>query len=156
MFGYLGAGMTEMARALFGRVKAAARHDHARWQPSNPRTPRQPKKLGIAYLTENRRATIFPRMRSTRTSRWPISTLGASRFSGIESEIEVGQATLVQRTGVRPTTRPMLAGHLSGGNQQKVVLAKWLTKQPRVLILNEPTRGWSRGGNAKCWIWSGR
>jgi ribose transport system ATP-binding protein len=51
----------------------------------------------------------------------------------------------VRLTGVRPANSRMRAGHLSGGNQQKVVLAKWLTKRPKVLILNEPTRGMDVG-----------
>jgi ribose transport system ATP-binding protein len=59
---------------------------------------------------------------------------------------ELAVATpFVKRTGVRPPNPRLLAGHLSGGNQQKVVLAKWLTRKPKLLILNEPTRGMDVG-----------
>ena len=51
----------------------------------------------------------------------------------------------MHRVGVRPPNPLLVAGHLSGGNQQKVVLAKWLTVLPKVLILNEPTRGMDVG-----------
>jgi ribose transport system ATP-binding protein len=52
---------------------------------------------------------------------------------------------MIQQTGVRPANPTLKAGYLSGGNQQKVVLAKWLTKKPRLLLLNEPTRGMDVG-----------
>ncbi|HQY31420.1 MAG TPA: ATP-binding cassette domain-containing protein, partial [Thermomicrobiales bacterium] len=63
---------------------------------------------------------------------------------GSRHELDISDR-LVKTTGVRPPNSRMLIGHLSGGNQQKVVLAKWLTKLPKVLILNEPTRGMDVG-----------
>jgi ribose transport system ATP-binding protein len=144
MFGYLGAGMTEVARALFGRLKPSQGSIFLDGEAVTPSTPTQARDLGIAYLTENRRATIFPRHAIYKNItlahlRDLVPALFRSR-----SEMSVADQ-LIKRTGVRPANSRMLAGHLSGGNQQKVVLAKWLTKSPKVLILNEPTRGMDVG-----------
>jgi ribose transport system ATP-binding protein len=100
--------------------------------------------MGIAYLTENRRATLFPRQEIYKNI--TLAHLDRLVPPVFRHPSEVGVATeLVKRTGVRPANPMMRAGHLSGGNQQKVVLAKWLTKTPRLLILNEPTRGMDVG-----------
>ncbi len=144
LFGYLGAGMTEIARSLFGILKpssGAITLDGKTIKPSNPAAA---KKLGIAYLTENRRATLFPKHEIYKNITLAHLDHLVKPVFRHESEIEQA-STLVKRTGVRPGDPTMLAGQLSGGNQQKVVLAKWLTKQPRVLILNEPTRGMDVG-----------
>ena len=144
LFGYLGAGMTEIARSLFGMLKprnGTMTLDGRTIKPSNPVAA---KKLGIAYLTENRRATIFPKHEVYKNI--TLAHLHHLVKPVFRQDAEIGPAsTLVQRTGVRPGDPAMLAGKLSGGNQQKVVLAKWLTKQPKVLILNEPTRGMDVG-----------
>jgi ribose transport system ATP-binding protein len=136
--------MTEIARSVFGTLKpkgGTMQLDGAAIKPKNPVAAR---KLGIAYLTENRRATIFPRHEVYKNI--TLAHLDHLVKPVFRHPEEVGQAaTYIQRTGVRPGNPTMLAGHLSGGNQQKVVLAKWLTKQPRLLILNEPTRGMDVG-----------
>ena len=109
-----------------------------------PRTTRRRNGLGIAYLTENRRATIFPRHEIFKN----ISLAHLDQIVGgvVRQKREVAIAgTLVQADGCATAEAEMLAGNLSGGNQQKVVLAKWLTVQPKVLILNEPTRGMDVG-----------
>jgi ribose transport system ATP-binding protein len=144
MFGYLGGGMTEVARTLFGRLKPSGGTIHLDEEQVRPVSPTRAKKLGIAYLTENRRATIFPRhevYKNITLAHLPqlVPALFTSR-----RETDVADR-LVKSTGVRPANSRMRAGHLSGGNQQKVVLAKWLTKTPKVLILNEPTRGMDVG-----------
>lgn len=144
LFGYLGAGMTEIARTLFGTLKARSGTISLDSKIIKPSSPVAAKKLGIAYLTENRRATIFPKHEVYKNI--TLAHLDHLVKPVFRHDAELGPAqTLVQRTGVRPASPTMLAGHLSGGNQQKVVLAKWLTKQPRVLILNEPTRGMDVG-----------
>lgn len=144
LFGYLGAGMTEIARTIFGMLKPRTGTITLDGKLIKPSSPVAAKKLGIAYLTENRRATLFPKHEIYKNI--TLAHLDHLVKPVFRHDAEIGTATtLVQRTGVRPASPTMLAGHLSGGNQQKVVLAKWLTKQPRVLILNEPTRGMDVG-----------
>ena len=144
IFGFLGAGMTEVARALFGQLRPTAGTTRLGGTGIAPRSPREAKRLGIAYLTENRRATLFPRHEIYKNVTLAhLDRLVPPVFrSGAEVAVAERQ---VRRTGVRPANPQLLAGHLSGGNQQKVVLAKWLTRQPRLLILNEPTRGMDVG-----------
>ena len=144
MFGNLGAGMTEVARVLFGREQPTAGTVRLDGKPIAPKTTRAAKQMGIAYLSENRRATIFPRHEIFKN----ITLAHLDEIVGgvIRQSREVVIAgDLVRRTGVRPPAPTLAAGNLSGGNQQKVVLAKWLTVQPKVLILNEPTRGMDVG-----------
>ena len=144
IFGNLGAGMTEMARVLFGRERATVGIVRLDGRPIAPRSTREAKRLGIAYLSENRRATIFPRheiYKNITLAHLDRLTSGLVRPS---RELVIA-GDLVRRTGVRPPNPELAAGNLSGGNQQKVVLAKWLTVQPKVLILNEPTRGMDVG-----------
>ncbi|MDQ3692854.1 MAG: sugar ABC transporter ATP-binding protein [Chloroflexota bacterium] len=144
MFGFLGAGMTELARALFGQVRPHSGELRLNGAVIQPRSAEQAKKLGIAYLTENRRTTIFPRHEIYKNITLAHLDHLVKPFFRSSAELPVATAQ-VQRTGVRPANAEMLAGHLSGGNQQKVVLAKWLTEQPTLLILNEPTRGMDVG-----------
>jgi ribose transport system ATP-binding protein len=144
IFGNLGAGMTEVARVLFGRERPTSGTMRLDGKPIAPKSTREAKRLGIAYLSENRRATIFPRHEIFKN----ITLAHLDEIVGgvIRQSREVTIAgDLVRRTGVRPPDPRLAAGNLSGGNQQKVALAKWLTVQPKVLILNEPTRGMDVG-----------
>ncbi len=144
IFGYLGAGMTEVARAIFGRLPPQAGVVRLHGKPVRLASPRAAKRLGIAYLTENRRDTLFPRheiYKNITLAHLNHLVRPVFRHPG---EIAVAEPQ-AQRTDVRPMNVTMRAGNLSGGNQQKVVLAKWLTRQPTVLILNEPTRGMDVG-----------
>ncbi|HKG27260.1 MAG TPA: sugar ABC transporter ATP-binding protein [Thermomicrobiales bacterium] len=144
IFGFLGAGMTEVARAIFGQLRPQAGTILLDGQPVRIRSALAAKRMGIAYLTENRRATIFPRHEVYKNITLAhLDHLVKPVFRHPAEVAIAGQ--LVRRTGVRPPNPSMKAGHLSGGNQQKVVLAKWLTRQPKVLLLNEPTRGMDVG-----------
>ncbi len=144
MFGFLGAGMTELARALFGQIVPDTGTVRLDGRVVRPRSPNEAKRLGIAYLTENRRSTIFPRHEIYKNVTLAhLDRLVPTIFRS-DAEIAIARGQM-RRTGVRPQQPSLLAGALSGGNQQKVVLAKWLTRTPRLLILNEPTRGMDVG-----------
>ena len=144
IYGFLGAGMTEVARAIFGQLRPQAGTIRLAGQEIRPRTPQEAKRLGIAYLTENRRATIFPRHEVYKNITLAHLDRLVPPLFRHPAEVAVA-GRLARRTGVRPPDPTLRAGHLSGGNQQKVVLAKWLTQQPKLLILNEPTRGMDVG-----------
>lgn len=140
VFGFLGAGMTELANVLFGQMRPSAGTITLDGRAFAPRSGTEAKRLGVAYVSESRRATLFPREPIYKNVTLAHLDRLVRPLFRHTAELEIA-GTQVRRTGVRPPDPRLLAGHLSGGNQQKVVLARWLTRQPKLLVLNEPTRG---------------
>jgi ribose transport system ATP-binding protein len=137
LFGFMGAGQIQLARCLFGVEPADAGTISLDGRLLKLRNTTQAKAAGIAYVPENRRNSLMLQQEIYKNI-----TLAHLKRLLLNQKAEVAIArTQMDSLNVRPP-RPMLpVGALSGGNQQKVVLAKWLTRQPRLLILNEPTRG---------------
>ncbi len=141
--GLVGSGRTEVARAVFGLdplIRGRLLLDGA---PVDIDSPRDAIREGIAYLTEDRkRFGLFLEMSVGQN----IVAAALDRFvtrAGIVARRRVGHAVdaAIDRLDLRPRDGSQRAGRLSGGNQQKVLLAKWLCTEPRVLIVDEPTRG---------------
>ena len=140
LYGFMGAGMTEVATCLFGCNQpdhGVLRLDN---RPVRIGKTSQAKKLGLAYMSDNRKMSIFPGQEVFKN----ITIAYLDRMLGwvLRSAVELTAAyRQIERVGVAPANPFLNVTNLSGGNQQKVVLAKWLTYLPKVLILNEPTRG---------------
>ena len=148
--GLLGSGRTELARLLFGADTADTGEVHIRSERRRLRSPRHAIDRKIAFSSENRRAegviedlTVADNM---------LLTLQASRgwLRPIPQATRTRLVTeYVEKLDIRPTDPQALMRNLSGGNQQKVLLARWLITQPEVLILDEPTRGIDIGAKAQ-------
>jgi len=140
--GFVGAGRTEVARAIFGLDRAASGTVTVDGAPVEATSPRKGVDAGIAYVPEDRkRDGLVPQLtvKDNVTLAVPgdIARLGWIR-RGVERKLASEKAT---ELGVSPPVIDRRVDTYSGGNQQKVVFAKWLATQPRVLILDEPTRG---------------
>jgi rhamnose transport system ATP-binding protein len=148
--GLVGAGRTELARVLFGLTPADAGQIRLRGRPVVIRSPSQAVGLGLAYVPEDRRRhgvildlPVAPNTTLAILKR--ISTLGWLSFAR-ERELA---ASFVRRLGVKAASPDAPVGDLSGGNQQKVAVARWLATEPAVLILDEPTQGIDIGAKAE-------
>jgi ribose transport system ATP-binding protein len=141
--GLMGAGRTEAARAIVGADPHTSGTIRLRGREINPRNAAEAAKLGIGYLSEDRKRYGLMLGHAV-TSNVAISSL-ADKFSrfGIVDDRSIAKATTEQRTNLRIKTPSIgqLVTNLSGGNQQKVVIARWLVKNSDVLIFDEPTRG---------------
>ena len=140
--GLLGSGRTELLRALFGDLPVTAGEVTMEGRPLRPRGPRQAMRAGLAMVPEDRGSEgLFPGM-SVRENLSAAVVPTYWRGGRLRHRDERDDARdLVQRYAVKPATDLPPAGTLSGGNQQKVVLGRWLRREPTVLLLDEPTQG---------------
>lgn len=148
--GLVGAGRTEVMEGIFGVVPAMSGEIEIFGQKIKIRNPKQAIRQGIAFVTEDRKRTglVLPSsvgFNITIASMNDFLSKGLINFKREKSTIE-SQISLLR---IKTRGGKQIVGSLSGGNQQKVVLAKWLIKQPRLLILDEPTRGIDVGAKAE-------
>ena len=148
--GLVGAGRTELARILFGLTPADAGTIELAGRPVRPQSPREAVQLGLAYVPEDRRRHGV------------ILDLPLAHNASLASHRRLFPGGWLRRTAERRLTEDFIrdlgirgggpftpAGSLSGGNQQKVALGRWLAIRPRLLILDEPTQGVDVGAKAE-------
>jgi simple sugar transport system ATP-binding protein len=148
--GLLGSGRTEIARLLFGADHATTGSVRVDGEPAGLRTPRAAMGHGIAFCSENRRAEgLIPDLTMRENLILALqATRGWTRpLPRSRQEELVGK--YIAALNIRPADPEQLVKNLSGGNQQKVLLARWLILSPRLLILDEPTRGIDVGAKAE-------
>ncbi len=148
--GLVGAGRTELAETIFGVRPASGGTIRLDGQPVAIRRPAQAIQHGIGFVPEDRKAQgLFLRMNVganivmallRQLCRWGVIQHARAEKMGSE---------FVERLDIRTPSLQQRVRNLSGGNQQKVVIAKWLTREPKVLILDEPTRGIDVGAKAE-------
>ena len=147
--GLIGAGRTDVARAIFGVEPPTSGKIEIEGQEIEIRSPQQAINLGLAYVPEDRQTHgLIPPMNIIANLSLP--TLGEFVRGGwLQAKAEQSATYAIARQmEVRANNIWQKARELSGGNQQKIVLGKWLATKPRILILDEPTRGIDVGTKA--------
>ncbi len=151
--GLVGAGRSETVRLLFGAERPDAGTIELDGRPFAPRSPADGRAAGIGFVPEERRSeglvlgksvafnlglTVLPQFQRARF--WPALDMGRRRAWAQD---------MVRLLTIKTADVDTIVGRLSGGNQQKVVIGKWLARRPRVLILDEPSRGVDVGARAE-------
>jgi rhamnose transport system ATP-binding protein len=148
--GLVGSGRTELCRVLFGLTPADEGEVLVRGEAVHVASPSQAKARGIAYVPEDRRRHgVIPEM--SVAANCTLAVLGdvaAHGFLDFGREREIA-ASFAARFAIKTPSLETPVGNLSGGNQQKVALARWLAARPSVLILDEPTQGVDVGAKAE-------
>lgn len=149
MAGLVGAGRTDVARAIFGVAPATSGVIKINGQPVHITNPQQAMNLGLAYVPEDRQhhGLVLPLTISDNITLPILSEFAQGGWMDNRKERQAAQQAAT-KLEVKAAGMWQKARELSGGNQQKVVLAKWLNTQPRILILDEPTRGIDVGTKA--------
>ncbi len=147
--GLVGAGRTNVARAIFGVEPPTSGSIQLNGKEIQISSPQQAIGLGLAYVPEDRQLHgLIPQMNITANISLPMIQEYARR-GWLQEKVERSSAfNAARQIEVRANNIWQKARELSGGNQQKVVLAKWLSTKPKILILDEPTRGIDVGTKA--------
>jgi ribose transport system ATP-binding protein len=146
----MGAGRTELARLIFGADRPDSGSISVAGKPATIASPADAVRLGIGYLSEDRKHLGLALGMDVRAN---IGLTAMARFSdrlGRIDEAALGQVAqdYIAQLAIRTPSDAQEVRLLSGGNQQKVVIAKWLATKPRVIILDEPTKGIDIGSKA--------
>ena len=150
--GLIGAGRTEMARAIFGHEKLTAGRILLNGRPISVKSPTDAMRQGIAYTSENRKLDgLFLSQSIEENCVSPQLKEFAGRGIGFldEKRMEDFTKMCIDKFNITTPSMKQRVRNLSGGNQQKVLLSMWLGIQPKVLIVDEPTKGVDVGAKAE-------
>jgi ribose transport system ATP-binding protein len=144
VYGFMGSGQLELAHCLFGKLSPDAGHVTVDGRGVKLRSTTQARRAGIALVPESRRSMLFADEQVFKNV-----TISMLRQIGALLLRPAEERAIAQRQArqlaIRPPDVDLPLRGLSGGNQQKVALARWLAHLPRVLVLSEPTRGMDVG-----------
>jgi rhamnose transport system ATP-binding protein len=148
--GLVGSGRTELARVLFGLTPADGGEMRVGGAIAHVRSPEEAIALRLAYVPEDRRRHgVIPEMSvSANATLAVLRALASGPFLDAGRERSIAGA-FVERFAIKTPSLDTPVAHLSGGNQQKVALARWLATRPAVLVLDEPTQGVDVGAKAE-------
>jgi ABC-type sugar transport system ATPase subunit len=148
--GLLGAGRTETLRAIFGIDKPEAGEVRLDGHPLPLGNPAEAVKAGIGFVPEDRRSQgLFMRLSIQENIVAPhLKALFPRQIRRREIERQVA-TEMIAALSIRATGPEQIVGRLSGGNQQKVLVARWLARRPKLLLVDEPTRGIDVGAKAE-------
>jgi rhamnose transport system ATP-binding protein len=148
--GLVGAGRTELARVLFGLTPADEGVIRLRGSAVRITAPAEAVRLGLAYLPEDRRrhGVIAEMSIAANTTLAALRAITRAGFLDFAAEREIATSYL-HRLAIKAPSIDAAVATLSGGNQQKVALARWLATRPSVLVLDEPTQGVDVGAKAE-------
>src|SRR5204862_4871234 len=148
--GLVGAGRTELARTLFGITPADAGTITLCGQPVKIDSPWHAIDAGIGYVPEDRRrhGVILEMPVASNITMGIHPMLFPGNWLRLGTERELAQE-YITRLAIKVPSPETRAGNLSGGHQQKVALARWLTAKPKLLLLDEPTQGVDVGAKAE-------
>ena len=142
LFGLVGSGRTQVARCIFGADPYTVGEIRLQGTVIKPKSPQDTIEAGIALLTEDRKRDGLVMSCSIRDNVSLATMKHVSRWGFLNSQKRDARVQIkVKELSIHPTQINRLVRQLSGGNQQKVILAKWLLSQAKLLILDEPTRG---------------
>lgn len=150
LYGFVGAGRSEFAQALFGLQPVKSGSVTLDGTPFVPSSPQHGVKAGLAYLPEDRLVQGIFTGHALRTNASVTILRTLSRLGIVRARLERDVAArAIAEMNVRAASMEQPIGTLSGGNQQKVVFARWQASAPKVLLLDEPTRGVDVGAKAE-------
>lgn len=157
MAGLVGAGRTETMEAIFGAVPKSAGQVFLRGKELHIQNPYSAIRQGIGMLTENRREQGFARNFSCKQNISLVPYIKESTAGGLGGLLDNRKEQAwaqeqVDRLSVKCTSPEQMTADLSGGNQQKVILGKWLAAESEVLIFDEPTKGIDVGSKSEIYM----
>jgi ABC-type sugar transport system ATPase subunit len=142
LFGLIGSGRTETVEGIIGIREIESGKIILEGKEIQIKNPIEAKKFGIGYIPSDRKQDGLVMVNTVKNNLTITVIDEVSKAGIIQSKIEVERCdTWIEKLGVKTSSRNTEVISLSGGNQQKVVIAKWLLTGPKVLIMNDPTRG---------------
>lgn len=148
--GLMGAGRTELVRGIFGLDATSSGEIEIYGNPVKITSPEDAIRHGIGMVPEDRKLSGLVLVRSVLENSTMSTVREHTKFGVIKhKELRESCKKMIKQLSIKTPSANQLVKNLSGGNQQKVVIANWLLSSPRVLILDEPTRGIDVGAKAE-------